>query len=60
MASMVRFLLPAAVLFAAAGVLAVTTPSTWPLLLLRVILIVVGIALLVLGLARRRWSEQRR
>jgi len=50
LARMSRFLIPAAVLFVAAGVLAVTVPSSWPLLLARVVLIALGIALLVGGL----------
>jgi hypothetical protein len=53
-----RFLIPAAIAFVAAGALAVTTPSTWPLLLARVVLIVAGIALLVVGLRRRRQTAE--
>jgi hypothetical protein len=49
-----RFLLCAAVLFVAAGVLAVTDGSSWPLLLPRVVLIAVGIVLLLVGLRKRR------
>jgi hypothetical protein len=51
---MTRFVVSAAVLFAAAGMLAVTTASSWPLLLVRVVLIAVGILALVDGLRRRR------
>lgn len=51
---MTRFVFSAAVLFAAAGVLAVSTASSWPLLLARVVLIAVGIVLLVVGLRRRQ------
>jgi len=51
--SMVRILV-AAVLFAGAGALAVTSSSTWPLLLVRVVLIALGIALVILALRRRR------
>jgi hypothetical protein len=51
---MVRLLMSAAVLFAAAGVLAVTTPSSWPLLLARVVLIAIGVVLVVVGLRQRR------
>jgi multisubunit Na+/H+ antiporter MnhC subunit len=51
---MVRLLVAAAVLFAGAGILAVTTSSTWPLLLVRVVLIALGVALLILALGRRQ------
>jgi hypothetical protein len=40
--------------FAGAALLAVTLPSTWPLLVARVAFISLGIALLVLGLRERR------
>jgi hypothetical protein len=50
----VLFLVSAVVAFVAAGVLALTTPSTWPLVVARIVLIVLGIAL---GL---RWRSQRR
>ena len=58
LASMVRTLILAAILFAGAGVLAVTTPSSGPLLLVRVVLIVLGIALLVLAGVRRRQNAR--
>jgi hypothetical protein len=51
---MAGFLVSAAVLFVAAGVLAVTTGSSWPLLVVRVVLIALGIVLLVVGLRQRR------
>jgi uncharacterized membrane protein YccC len=50
---MYRFLVSAVAAFVAAGALALTAPSTWLLLVLRVVLIAVGIALLVVGLRRR-------
>jgi hypothetical protein len=43
----------AVVVFVAAGVLALTTPSTWPLVVVRVVLIVLGIVFVVVGLRRR-------
>jgi len=49
-------LVSAVAVFVATGVLALIAPSTWPLLLLRVVLIAVGIALLVVGLRRRRMA----
>jgi hypothetical protein len=49
-----RFFVLAIVLFAAAAVLAWTTPSSWPLLLARIALLVVGIVALVIGLRLRR------
>jgi hypothetical protein len=52
-------LLLAVVLFVAAAVLAVTTPSSWPLLVARIALIVVGIAALVVGLRLRRRGRRR-
>jgi cytochrome c biogenesis protein CcdA len=51
---MAWFVVSAAVVFAAAGVLAVTTPSSWPLLLARVVLIALGIVLLIVGWRRRQ------
>ncbi len=53
-ATVARYFLSAAVMFVAAGVLAVTTASTWSLLLTRVVLIVLGIVALVAGLRARR------
>lgn len=53
-ATMGRFFVSAAVLFVAAGLLAVTSASSCPLLLARVVLIVLGIVTLVVGLRRRR------
>ena len=51
---MAWIVLSACVAFVAAGALAVTTPSSWPLLLARVVLIVVGIVLIVVAGRRRR------
>lgn len=53
---MYRFLIPAAAVFVVAGALAITAPSTWPLLVVRVVLIAVGIALVVVALKRRRMT----
>ena len=48
----------AVVVFVAAAVLALTTLSTWPLVVARVVLIVLGIVFVVVGLRRR--SQRRR
>jgi hypothetical protein len=50
----VFLIVSAVVTFVVAGVLALTTSSNWPLLVVRVVLIVLGIVLLVVGVRRRR------
>ena len=57
--SSLRLFVLSIVSFAVATLLALTLPSTWPLLAVRVALICIGIALLVIGLRQRRRSSAR-
>jgi uncharacterized membrane protein len=48
-----------AVSFVGAALLALGLPSTWPLLVARIILICLGVALLVIGLRQRKLRKRR-
>lgn len=44
----------AVISFVGAGLLAVLLPSTWPLLVARIVLICLGVAVVVIGLRQRQ------
>ena len=48
-----------AVSFVGAALLALGLPSTWPLLVARIVLICLGVALLVIGLRQRKLRKRR-
>jgi hypothetical protein len=53
---LMKALMLAVISFVGAGLLAVLLPSTWPLLVARIVLICLGVAAVVIGL----WQRQRR
>ena len=51
---LMKALMLAVISFVGAGLLAVLLPSTWPLLVARIVLICLGVAVVVIGLRQRQ------